>query len=115
MSRLGIIEIGGEAFDLDDLTLDEIEKVEELAGAESFGEINYASAKGLKAFTFVLMARSDPNLTMEQVGSVKVAAFIQPEEKMPALPPDGRGGPESQPESPPEDDGPQPSAASTTG
>jgi hypothetical protein len=116
MSRLGEFYIGEVKYDLDDLTLDEMEEVETLAGA-SFSEINYASAKGLKAFTFVLMKRNNPNITMEEIGQVKVAAFVEPEERMPELPPEGPGDPEnpSQAESPQDDTGPQPSVASTDG
>ena len=114
MSRLGVFNIDGVDYDLDDLTLDEMEQIEELAGA-AFSEINYGSAKGIKAFTFVLVKKTRPELTMEEVGQIKVASFIPAEEKMPALPPDGRGAQENPNGSPLEDSGTQLSAASTAG
>lgn len=87
MSRFGIIKIGGVEYDLDDLTLDEVELVEETAGGVPFSEINYGSAKGMKAFTYVLMKRSNPEITYEEVGAVKIINFGQPDEDMPDLPP----------------------------
>ena len=117
MSRLGTFNIDGVEYDLDDLTLDEMEEVENLVDGTPFGEINYAQAKGMKAFSFVLMKRNKPDLTMEEVGQLKVGAFIQPEESMPELPPDDRGDQESQSqvEFPRDDSGVLPSVASTTG
>jgi len=117
MSRLGTFNIDGVKYDLDDLTLDEMEEVENLVDGTPFSEINYGSTKGMKAFSFVLMKRNNPELTMEEVGQLKVGGFIQPEEDMPALPPDGRGDQESQSqvESPRDDSGVLPSAASIAG
>jgi hypothetical protein len=115
MSRLGTFNIDGVEYDLDDLTLDEMEEVENLVDGTPFSEINYGSTRGMKAFSFVLMKRNKPDLTMEEVGQLKVGGFIQPEESMPALPPDGRGDPESQTESPRDDSGAPPSVVSITG
>lgn len=115
MSRLGTFNIEGVEYDLDDLTLDEMEEVETIAGAV-FGEINYASTKGLKAFCFVLMKRGNPELTMADVGKVKVASFIEPEEEMPDLPPSSpETTPETEAESKPDDSGRQLSAVPTPG
>jgi hypothetical protein len=116
MSRLGIITIAGVTYDIDDLTLNEMEEIENLAG-QTFGELNYAGAKTMKAFTFVLMKRDNPAITMEEVGNIKVASFVEGEEALPPLPPDVRGDQEtqSQGESPRDDSGPQLSADSTAG
>ena len=117
MSRLGMFTIDGVQYDLDDLTLDEMEEVENLVGGTPFSEINYGSTKGIKAFTFVLMKRNNPDLTMEEVGQIKVGGFIQPDEDMPELPPEDRGDQESQSrvESPRDDSGAPLSAGSIAG
>lgn len=95
MSRLGIININGEEYDLDELDLGEMEEIEELADAP-FSEINAGSAKGMKAFVFVLLKRDNPDITMEEIKKVKMVSMLPPEEEMPALPPDDRADQESQ-------------------
>lgn len=95
MSRLGIFTIEGVDYDLDDLDLGEMEDIEELAGAP-FGEINTGSTKGMKAFVFVLLRRNNPDITMQDIRSVKMVSLLPAEEKMPELPPDNRAGQESQ-------------------
>jgi len=87
MSRFGKFNINEVEYDLDDLTLDEIEEIENQAGGVPFSEVNYGAAKGMKAFAYVLMRRSDPDITMEEVGKVKIVAFNTPDEEMPDLPP----------------------------
>lgn len=118
MSRFGIFKINGVTYDLDDLTLDEIELIEETAGGIPFSEVNYGSAKGMKAFAFALMKRNDPNITLEDVGKVKIVGFDSPEEEMPELPPVPSATPEAG-ESPNgsevADSGHQPSLESTAG
>lgn len=116
MSRLGELVIDGVTYDLDDLTLNELEQIEDITGVP-FSDVNYGSAKGLKAFSFVLMRRSNPHLTMQDAGEIKVAQFIEAEEDMPELPPDDRADQESQnqAELPRDDSGPQPSAESIPG
>ncbi len=87
MSRFGIFKINGVEYDLDDLTLDEVELIEEMAGGVPFSEVNYGSAKGMKAFAFALMRRNDPDITLDDVGKVKIVGFASPDEEMPDLPP----------------------------
>jgi hypothetical protein len=88
MSRFGEFNINGTKYDLDELTLDEMEKLEELSGGVPFSELNYGSAKAMKAVAFVLLSRGNPELTWEEVGKVKVLDFMPAEEEMPELPPD---------------------------
>jgi hypothetical protein len=95
MSRLGIININGDEYDLDDLDIGEMEEIEILAEAP-FSEINAGSAKGMKAFVFVLLKRNNPEITMEEIKKVKMVSMMPPEESMPELPPDGRADQESQ-------------------
>jgi hypothetical protein len=87
MSRFGTFKIDGITYDLDDLTLDEVEQIEEQSGGVPFSEVNYGSAKGMKAFAYVLMKRNNPDLTMEDVGRVKIVSLESPDEEMPDLPP----------------------------
>lgn len=118
MSRFGIFKINGVEYDLDDLTLDEVELIEETAGGVPFAEVNYGSVKGMKAFAFTLMKRDHPDITMEEVGKVKIASFESPNEEMPDLPPVPSATPspvESPNGSVVEDSGVPDSAASTTG
>ena len=114
MSRFGVFNINGVTYDLDDLTLDEIEQIEDLAGGVAFSEINYGAAKGMKAFTFVLLKRSNPDVTMEEVGAVKVASFAEADEEMPELPPADQAE-QTSGESEEGDSGPRLSVASTDG
>ena len=118
MSRFGIFKINGVAYDLDDLTLDEVELIEDTAGGIPFSEVNYGSARGMKAFAYALMKRNDPDITLEDVGKVKIVGFESPDEEMPDLPPVQSATPEAD-ESPngseAVDSGAQPSRESTTG
>lgn len=82
MSRFGVFKINQVEYDLDDLTLDEVEQIEDLAGG-AFSEINFASAKTMKALAFTLMRRNNPDLTMQDVGQVKMLDFIDADEEMP--------------------------------
>ena len=82
MSRFGTITINQVVYDLDDLDLDEMEEIEESGGGE-FSELNFGSAKVMKAIAFTLMKRTNPALEMAEVGKVKLIAFGTPDEEMP--------------------------------
>ena len=112
MSRLGTYKIQGVEYDLDDLTLDEMSEIEELSGGIAYGELNFGSATQLKALVFVLMKRTQPDIRLEDVGRVRMVDFVQPEEKMPKLPPDGADSPNG---SVRDDSGARPSPVSITG
>jgi hypothetical protein len=114
LSRFGTFTINGTEYDLDDLTLDEIEEVENLADGV-FSELNYGSAKVMKAMAFILLKRTTPDIQFEDVGKVKLIDFAQPEEEMPVLPPVGDEGQTNQSESEPEGFGVPPSVVSITG
>ena len=90
MSRFGKFTINGVEYDLDDLTLDEMEQFEELAGGVPFSEMNYGSAKVMKAIATILLRRDNPAISAEEIGRVKLIDFNPADEEMPALgPPDG--------------------------
>lgn len=86
MSRFGVFKIQGVAYDLDDLTLDEVEAFEEICGAE-FSEANFGSSKAMKAIATVLLRRNNPTITAEEIGRVKLIDFAPPDEEVPATGP----------------------------
>src|SRR5262245_30505716 len=88
MSRLGTYRIKGVEYDLDDLTLDEMEQIEELCDGTPFTELHYGRTKTMKAIAFTLMKRGSPDLRYEDVGSVKLVEFVAADEDMPPLPPE---------------------------
>jgi hypothetical protein len=90
MSRFGTFKIQGVSYDMDDLTLNEVEEIEELGGT-TFAELNFGSAKVMKAVAFVLMKRTTPELAIADVGRVKVIDFLPPDEDMPETSPPGEG------------------------
>ena len=62
-------------FNPDDLTLDELEEVEDLIGMSIDTAFNVGQPKGrtLKVFAFIVLRRDNPDITMEDVGAMKVA------------------------------------------
>lgn len=94
MSRFGVFNINGVAYDMDDLTLDEVEEIEGSADA-SLSEMDFGSAKAMKAIAFTLMKRSNPALEMSEVGKVKLLDFVQGAEEMPDTGPPAEGETES--------------------
>ena len=95
MSQFGTLTINDVVYDLDELDLDQVEKIEDeygkLRGLDEgvpFSLIPFGSAKGMKAFAFVILSASDPDLTMADIGRTKLVAFSEPDEEMPESPPD---------------------------
>lgn len=117
MSRLGTFTINGKEHDLDDLTLDEMESLEELAGGTAFSELNFGSAKTMKAIATVLLRRDNPTITAEEIGRVRLIDFLPPDEEVPETgPPSDLAESESQPNgSAPDAAGVQDSVASIAG
>jgi hypothetical protein len=97
MSRFGVFKINGVAYDMDELTLDEVEEIETNAGGEDvgFGGLNFGSAKTMKAIAFTLMKRTDPALEMAAVGKVRMLDFVQGDEEVPATGPPVEGAEKS--------------------
>ena len=83
MSRFGVFTINGVDYDLDDLTLDEVEQIEERAGAGAFTDMNFGGAKTMKAIAYTLMRRTSPELEWSEVGKVKLLDFMPPDEEVP--------------------------------
>lgn len=114
MSRFGVFRIADTEYDLDDITLDEMETIEEIAGGP-FSELNYGSSKAMKAFATVLLRRSNPEITPEEIGKVRLIDFVPADEEMPESSPTPDGAEESQSDSAPGDSGNPDSPESTPG
>lgn len=69
MSDDGVLEI-----DLDFLTVEELEEVEDLTGqgVDTLAQPGVPKAKIMRAIGFVTKKRSDPSFTWEQAGKLKV-------------------------------------------
>ena len=91
MARTFTLKIEGKEYDADDLTLDEMAEVEELAGDVAFSDLNFGSSKTLKALAFVMRRRDQPDVTMDQIGGLKMLELLAGEEEMPPLPPSDAG------------------------
>jgi hypothetical protein len=115
MARFGSFKIQGTTYDMDDLTLNEVEEIEERAGGTAFSELNFGSAKVMKAIAFVLMTRTNPDLTEDEVGSVKVIDFLPADEEMPETSPPDAGEAENPNGSEPAAAGAQGSVVSIAG
>lgn len=88
MSRFGVFKLNGVEYDLDDLTLDEVEEIENLNGGVAFSEVNFGSARGMKSSVYVLLKRTQPDISIDDVGSIKMIELLPATEEMPPLPPD---------------------------
>ena len=63
-------------FDPNDLTLDEIEAFEDITDMPLDEALDKGTrkAKVMKALAFILLRREDPNITLEDVGKMKLSA-----------------------------------------
>jgi hypothetical protein len=92
MADLGLtLTIGDEEYDLNDLTLGEVEELEDAFG-RSISQIDLDSAKAMRYLVWFAKRRKDPAFTLEMAGSVQMSDLI-PEE---ALEPNG-GKPKKRP------------------
>ncbi len=113
MSRFGLFKINGVEYDLDDITLDEMEVIEEHAGGTPFSQMNFGSAKVMKAIAYTLSRRTDPTIEMSDIGQIKLLDFAPPDEEVPDAGPPAQEG--SEDDSAPADAGVPLSAGSTRG
>ena len=67
--------------DLDDMTLGELEVIEEVAGAEAVMLLmaKQMTVKALIAVAYVVRRRTNPEFTVEDAKSIKVVALKQPD------------------------------------
>lgn len=75
MSKLGGITVDGQEYLLDDLSLGELEELEEALGAP-MNEINFGSARALKYAVYFLLRGARPGFTLEDAAAVKAGALV---------------------------------------
>ena len=68
--------VDGRSYDATDLTLNEVEEIEEACGG-ALEELNLGRAKVLKAIVFTLLKRDDPDVTMERVGQIRLQSLLR--------------------------------------
>ena len=63
------------SIDIESLTIDDIETIEEMIGApiDKLGEPDMPKGKMLRALAFVKARKTDPDATIESVGSMRIA------------------------------------------
>ena len=115
MARTFTLKIEGKEYDADDLTLDEMSEVEQLAGDVAFSDLNFGYSKVLKALAYVMRRRDQPDVTMEEIGKLKMLELLAGEEEMPPLPPADAGTLTQNGSATPADSGAPASPGSTRG
>ena len=83
-AMLGELTIDGKTYALDDLTLGELEALEDHMGLP-IGQIDLNSARAMRFLVWLLKHRENPAFTMEQAGDVKITDLIQPEDDNPPV------------------------------
>ena len=68
------MKIDGEGIDVEDLTLDECEELEEYTG-ETMASGELQSAKAIKFVIYLFLRRKDSAATIEDAGKVTLAEF----------------------------------------
>jgi hypothetical protein len=68
------LDIKDLTVDLDELTIGEIETVEEITGMpiDRIGDASAPKGKMLRALALVKLRRTDPSVTVEQVGGMRI-------------------------------------------
>jgi hypothetical protein len=63
------------SIDIESLTIDDIETIEEMIGApiDKLGDPDMPKGKMLRALAFVKARKTDPDATIESVGSMRIA------------------------------------------
>ena len=75
MAMLGELTIDGKAYTLDDLTLGELEALEDHMGLP-ISQVDLNSARAMRFLVWLLKHREDPGFTMERAGEVKITDLI---------------------------------------
>jgi hypothetical protein len=75
-----VTDVANLTVDPEDLTLDEVEEVEETLGVsidQAFAE-GRPKAKALKVVLWVILRRDQPELTLDEVGAMKIKGLMGP-------------------------------------
>lgn len=83
-----LLYIDGRAYDATDLTLNEVEEIEDACGGVALEELDLGRAKVLKAIIYTLLKRDDPSVTMQRVGDLKLRTLLREPETNGAAPSD---------------------------
>ncbi len=85
------VHFDGKTYDFEDFTLDELEFLETSVAtsdpetgerhAPAWHEIDYLSARAMRALATVIRQREDPEFDPSSLGSLSLKAFRQPDEK----------------------------------
>lgn len=69
-----MIEIDLDNIDMNDLTLDELDTIETVCGVtlDQLGQPGQPQAKMIKAIVWVLARRQNPELTLDEVGELRL-------------------------------------------
>jgi hypothetical protein len=86
VSRFGLWKIGDVEYDLDDLSLNEVANIEDMFD-KSIGELDWGSARVMRAIVWQLQRRSQPEMTLEDAGETTFIQLAMGDEEMPPLPP----------------------------
>ena len=78
MARMKL-KIEGREYSVDDLTLDELEQLEEAIGVP-FDQMEFGSAKVLKHFAHLLISKTNPDFTLEDAGKLPISALMEDED-----------------------------------
>lgn len=94
MALLGELTIDGKNYSLDDLTLDQLESLEDYMSLP-LSQVDMNSARAMKFVVYLAKSGEDPAFTLEDAGKVRVAELIsddEPEEVPPTTGADGEAG-----------------------
>jgi hypothetical protein len=76
---LGQMTIDGREYSLDDLTLGELEGLEDHLGLP-LSQVDVNSARTMKYLVYIVKHREDPAFTLEQAGEVKITDLLSDSE-----------------------------------
>ncbi len=71
-----VLKINGREYDATDLTLNEVEEIEDMCGGGAMVDLDFRRPKTLKAIVYVLLRRDDPSVTLEQAGNVRYKGLL---------------------------------------
>jgi len=77
------VRMQGREYDLDDLTLNELEEIEKRCDAP-MEDVDFSLGKNLKVLAHVLLRRDNPKLTAEKAGQMTLRELVGGDVRPPA-------------------------------
>jgi hypothetical protein len=68
------IRINGKDYNAEDLTLAEVEELEEACGGP-LEDLDFRRAKVIKQVVYTLLKRDNPEVTLEEVGAIQIVSL----------------------------------------